>query len=357
MQESQNTIATLQFGPQLIDPNGSTFIIAETGTTCLGDLNKAIQLIDVCARAGVDAVKFQLIDPTQVSDSTDTYPVKIDGVVTQVNMKEMFSKLQYSKNEWQKISDYCQEKGMIFFATVDFSEGVDLLEGLSVPCHKLGAWDATYKPLIQKIGSTGKPMMIDLGPPSEKEIENLKKWYLEAGGSAIIFLHDFHTENDVEMNMRAITYLNKTQPWPVGYSSPAHDHDLDFLAMGLGASVIEKRLTLDRTEVAFHAHECLEPDEFITWVERIRHLDRALGKECIAPTTNDLAGSHKFYRSICALTDIKKGEVFSPENLGGKRPGTGVPTERLEMAWGMIARRDIAIDELLTLEDVSQISC
>jgi len=340
-------------GKHVINPDNPAYLIAEVGTTCLGDEVMALELVDAGADAGMDAIKFQLIDPNQVSDTSVSYTVRWEGMERQVNMHEMFNQLQFTREQWGRIAYRCKERNVDFFATVDYVDGVDLLEEIGVPAHKIGAWDTTFKPLITRIGQTGKPMFVDLGPTTKNEIDNLNHWYLDAGGSAIIFLHDFHTSDDKEINMAAIRHLAATQPWPVGYSSPAHDHDLDSLAIGLGASVLEKRLILSRDIKAFHAHESLEPGELKCWVDRIRHINRAMGNEEIKPSCADIEYAQQYYRSVCTTRSIKAGEVFTPDNLHGKRPGTGIPTNRLEEIWGKPAARDLEANILIRHEDIA----
>jgi sialic acid synthase SpsE len=240
-----------------------------------------------------------------------------------------------------------------FFATVDYLEGVEMLDRLGVDFHKIGAWDATYKQLIEKIGRSGKVLFADLGPTTEAQARDIVDWYMAAGGSAVLFMHDFHTNEDTQMNLRAVQKLDEMFPWPSGFSSPAHDDDLDVAALALGAAYLEKRLILSRSDFAFHAHESLEPAELRGWVEKIRHVERALGAATIVPSDNDRAGSLKYYRSVCTLKDIQPGEIFSPENLGAKRPGTGLPSSRLEFIWGKPAKTFIAADSLLSEKDLA----
>lgn len=339
-------------GKHVIGQDNQIYLIAEVGTTCLGDINQAFALIEAGADSGMDAIKFQLIDPDQESDKSATYMVRTPAYTKNINRSEMFRKLQFSREEWKSIIDKCHSHNVDFFVTVDYVKGVDMLEEYAVPAHKIGAWDTTYKPLIQRIGQTGKPMFIDLGPTTEEELHTLVRWYIDAGGSAIIFLHDFHTNNDMEMNMDAIRYLQDISEWPVGYTSPARDHDLDFLALGMGAKALEKRLIMDRNVDAFHAHESLEPDELKAWVKRIRHAEHAIGRRGILPSTTDRTGRDKYYRSICTLRAIKKGDVFTPDNLHGKRPGTGLPTDYLDKVWGKRAARDLAADILINEADI-----
>ncbi|NWG87657.1 MAG: N-acetylneuraminate synthase family protein [Hydrogenophilaceae bacterium] len=342
---------TVRIGDRTIGPGQPCFIVIEVGTTCLGDLDNALRLIEAGAAAGVDAMKFQVIDPNQLSDTKVQYRFSSGGHEHSANMKAMFSRLQFSLDEWRTIRAACHAQGMLFFATVDYLEGVDLLESLEVPAHKMGAWDITYRPLVEKIAATGKPLFVDLGPGTEAEADELVQWFREAGGKTVLFMHDFHTTDEAQMNMRALVHLHKKYPWPAGFSSPGRDDDLDLLALGMGAHYLEKRLILSRFLKAFHADESLEPEELKAWVARIRRAERALGQEAIRPSDVDRKMSADYYRSICTMRPIAKGELFTPENIDGKRPGAGLPTARLPEFFGRHASRDLAADTLIKPED------
>lgn len=328
-------------------------MIAEVGTTCLGDIDKALGLVRAGAQAGVDAVKFQVIDPTQLSDTSVSYGYVVEGERVETNMHEMFEQLVFTEAQWRQIADACEAQGVHFFATVDYLEGVDMLERIGVPAHKMGAWDCTYRPLIEHIAATGKPLFVDLGPTTQDELDDIVRWFAEAGGESLLFLHDFHTDVDSEMNLAAVRYLSESYPWPAGYSAPGLDHDLDFAALAMGAHFIEKRLVLSRSEPAFHVHESLEPSELKEWVDRLRHVERAIGHEEIRPPQRDLDHSKEYYRSVCALKPIKAGEVLTRDNIGGKRPGTGLPTARLPEIWGRTAAQNLNADTLLSEEDLT----
>lgn len=339
---------TLQIGSRAIGPGAPCYLITEVGTTCLGRLDYALRLVDAAADAGMDAVKFQMIDPDQLSDDSVTYKVRAGGKEHVLNMKQMFSRLGFGFDEWAAIRDACRARGVDFFATVDFEAGVDWLDRLDAPLHKMGAWDITCRPLVEKIAASAKPLIVDLGPATEAEMAELQQW---AGATPVMFLHDFHTGDDREMNLRAVSYLLQTQPWPSGFSSPARDDDLDFLALALGARLLEKRLILSREEIAFHADESLEPLELKQWVARIRHAERALGVAAIRPSQVDRAHSLEYYRSICTLKDIAAGELFDAANLGAKRPGTGLHTRDLGLFRGRRASRDLPVNTLIRAED------
>jgi N,N'-diacetyllegionaminate synthase len=341
----------VQIGDKSIGSGYPCYIIVEVGTTHLGDMDKALRLIEAGADAGADAVKFQLIDPDQDSNKEARYQYSVGGQSYSSNMREMFQSLEFNKVQWSQLKEACESRNVAFFATVDFIQGVDVLEELDVPVHKIGGWDITYRPLVEKVAKTGKPVFVDLGGNAD-EVNDFIDWHLSAGGGTVLFMHDFHTEDERQMNMRAISYLKKKYPWPVGFSSPGRDDDLDLLALGFGANVIEKRLILSRNQSAYHAHQSLEPDEFRLWVERIRRVEKTMGEEQIVQTDADRRMSIDYYRSICVSEPVKKGEKFSLNNLCGKRPGSGIPTSRLNEFLGFRASRDLPKDTLVTLDDL-----
>ncbi|HTY98206.1 MAG TPA: N-acetylneuraminate synthase family protein [Rhodocyclaceae bacterium] len=340
-------------GRRTIGPGQPCYLITEVGTTCLGDVDHALRLVQAAADAGMDAVKFQMIDPEQLSDSSVTYRFSAGGQEHVANMKEMFTRLGFTDDAWRTIRDACEQRGVDFFATVDYLDGVDRLDRLGVPAHKMGAWDVTYRQLVERIGATGKTLFVDLGPANLGHMDDLIAWFRGAGGQDVIFLHDFHTSDDRQMNLRAMAYLLEAYPWPSGYSAPARDHDLDFAALALGAQVIEKRLILDRRELAFHADESLEPNELRDWVTRLRHVERALGRKEIRPSDADADMARKYFRSLCTLRPVAAGERLTTANLGAKRPGTGIPTDRQGEFVGRVASRDLPVNHLLAEGDVA----
>lgn len=342
---------TIKIEKRLIGEGQRCYLIAEVGTTCMGNVERAKRLVDAAAAAGMDAVKFQVIDPYQDVQGDAEYRVVWDGIERTVNMREMFEKLVMRADEWAQVMAHCKEKGLTFLATCDYIDGVHMLEDIGIAAHKIGAWDTTYKALIEAIGKTGKPMFVDLGPTTQGELNDLIAWYETAGGSIVVPLHDYHTNVAAQMNMHAITHLRATMSGPVGYSSPNTDCELDFVALALGAHVIEKRLIMSRSDQVLHAHESLEPAELMAWSGRIRDVEAALGRSAIVPSENDLAGAGKYYRSAVAARDIAKGEVLVFEALDFKRPGTAIAPKDATLIIGKTATRDIEANTLLSLAD------
>lgn len=328
------------------------FLVAEAGTTCNGDLTTAKELVAAAAEGGFAAIKFQTIWPEQLSDKSKVYRYETLHGPVEENMFDMFKGLVFSFDQWHELAACARSKNLIFFSTVDYLDGVDMMEACRVPLHKMGSWDITYEPLVIKIAKTGKPVMLDLGPAYLQDIVNFIGLYNAHGNGQVILLHDFHTDNPSEMNMRSIRYLKQTIRLPVGFSSPGRNADLDLMALALGANVIEKRISLSRSSAGHHHILCLEPHEYKPWADRLRWAESALGKAKIIPSPADLSDAKEYYRSICTTRLISKGERFSMNNLDGKRPGTGIPTRFLSIILGRHAVRDLETDTLLTWNDI-----
>jgi sialic acid synthase SpsE len=345
---------SIRVGDRAIGSGYPVFLIAEGGTTAIGDLERAKRLTDMAKEAGFDAVKFQTIGAdSNISDQNTLYRYKdVHGNMIEENMYEMFKNLAFMTDEWMEIADHARKQGIFFFSTVDYLEGVEVLEKCHVPLHKMGSWDVTYEPLIVRIAQTGKPLMVDLGPATLSDIVRLVDLHQKHGTGEVILLHDFHTEEFGEMNMSTIPFLQKALGMPVGFSAPGRNADLDVVALALGAHVIEKRITLSRADPGHHHAISLESGELKEWVNRIRSMEKCLGSFEVKPSTGDLTDADKYFRSICTLRDVKKGEAYSAGNLDAKRPGTGIPSRFLEWFYHRRAPRDLARNTLLTWEDL-----
>jgi sialic acid synthase SpsE len=335
-----------------IGDGNACFLVAEAGTTCNGEISIAKELIDASAATGFDAVKFQTIWPEQISDKSITYRYKTLNGWDEENMFEMFKQLTFRPEEWKELAEYALSKKIIFFSTVDYLKGVEILEDCNVPIYKLGSWDITYESLIIKIAEKEKPVMLDLGPAYLSDLVRFMELCQRHGTAETILIHDFHTRVPGEMNMRNIGYLKQTFGTPVGFSSPDRSIDLDIIAVAEGANVLEKRITISR-ELAGHHHVlCLEPNEIPSWNQRIRFAEEALGSLKIRPSEADLLDAKKYFRSICTTRSIRKGETFSVDNLDGKRPGVGIPTKFLDVYLGRKAKKDFKKDTLLNWDDI-----
>jgi N-acetylneuraminate synthase/N,N'-diacetyllegionaminate synthase len=336
-----------------VGPDQPVFIVVETGTTCNGDLETALRLVDAARDAHADAVKFQLIGPEYfMSDTTVTYEYEWAGGRRSENMFDMFKSLQFGPEQWERIRDRCVANGLAFYATVDYVPGIELAERLAVAAYKLSSWDLGNVPLIRAMARTGKPIQIDLGPARLAEIEKAIDLIVAEGNEQIVLVHCSHSKTDDGINVRSVPYLGSVFGRPTGYSCDSRDHVPDLAAVALGARLLEKRVTLDRNYEGHHHLKALEPDEFADWVQMVRRAEAVLGEFAVRPSEEDLRQKEQFFVSLTADVDIAAGETITAGKLACKRPGTGIAPEHVELLVGRTARRPIRRNELLTWDVV-----
>lgn len=342
----------IDIGHKRIGDGHPIFCIAEAGTTANGDLNTAKELIHVAADSGFDAVKFQTIDPEQLSDRTVVYRYKTLTGEAQENMYEMFKSLVFSPEQWHELAETARKAGILFFSTIDYPAGVDILLECGVPAFKIGSWDVTFDQLLARVAATGKPIVFDLGPSTLEDVAHLIDICNAHGNTQLLPLHDFHTDLPSQMNMRTISFLKRVLRSPVGFSSPGRKDDLDLMAVALGANALEKRISLRRESSGHHHVLCLEPHECRPWLERVRTAEQALGREGLFPSDADLRDARQYFRSLATCAPVAQGEMFTWSNLDAKRPGTGIPMRHAELFLGRKAKRDIPANTLLTWSDL-----
>lgn len=339
----------IKIGKKTIGDKKKIFLIGDIGLTHKGDIEIIFKMIDFFSLNKVDAIKMQLIGPEFLfgdKNVTHTYKTLKDGLITQ-NMIEMTSELNLKDEEWYKIAKYIRKKKMEFICTSHYLGAVDILEKCNVNIHKICTWSTNHKRMIQKMGSTGKPLMIDLGASDVNDVDNIYKWHKNSGGKGFLVLHDFHTENFNEMNFKSIPFIKKRYNCPVGYTPQGRDSKLDFLSVGMGINMIEKRLTLDRSTPKNGHWKALEPNEFINWIRDIKNLEKALGSETIKPTKTDIKQSKKYFKSIYSSREIKKGQKLNDSNLKAARPGTGIPVNSIDDILGKKAKKNIKKNKII----------
>lgn len=345
----------VNFEGKSVGDDAPVFLMADLGLTNGGDLSRAKALIDIACDGGADAVKFQMIGPDfLLGDRTVeyTYPILSGELVTE-NMYSMFQGLEYSLDEWSEIKSYAEERGLSFICTAHFFEAVDRLETLGVSIHKICTWSATHKRLVEAIGRTGKPLMLDTGVFDIRLFEQLLSWYKGAGGDQLLVLHDFHTNLQEEMNFRSIPFLKEMYGFPVGYTPQGRDYDKDFMAIGLGANILEKRLTIDRG-IPNNGHiKALNPTEFKDWVRRVRDLELSLGQYGIFPTKQDEIDAQKYFKSLYAKTTLPVGTILKDEHLCAKRPGTGLSAKYIDEIIGAVVVSEISAGEMIHSSDLN----
>lgn len=349
--ERTDMVKSIEIGGRLLGPGHPVFIAVETGTTCNGDLGTALQLIDAAKEAGADAIKFMIIDPDAfMSDRSVMYEYEWAGGRHVENMYEMLKGLQFTREEWRQIRRQCDDVGIVFYATVDYIDGVDLSEELGCAAYKLSSWDARNFPLAERMAATGKPIQIDAGPITVAELDKLIGVINNAGCADIALVHCSHATHPTGLNVRSVPFLQHVFGLPSGYSADSRDFVPDLAAIALGAHLVEKRMTLDKDAKGHHHIKALEPDEFKEWVTMVRRAEEVLGTYAVIPSEEDLTQKELYFVSIVADQPISAGTIIERQMLACKRPGTGISPELLYVVVGRQARRDIQPNELITLD-------
>lgn len=335
---------------RIISQDQPVFISAEIGVTCNYEMKLTKELIDVVHEAGADAVKLIFWFPEEImSDKKTTYTYQtIKGSVTE-NMYEMLDKLRFSLDEWKQLKKYAEKRKVILFSTVNSPGGIKYAEEIGLEAYKLSSWDWNYFPLWEKIAALGKPLIVDTGPVNADEVHKVLKLVKDSGNDQVILVHCTHSDKPSSINMKSIAYMRRTFNTLVGYSSKGRESETDFLAVGLGAVYLEKRLTMSRKLPGHHHILSLEPEEFKNYVKSIREAQTSLGVEDLVPSKEDLTERKKFFRHLVVNQNISRGAILTKEMLEGKRPERGVSPEQIDYFVGRKTKRDLKYNEALTL--------
>lgn len=345
----------VKIGDRLIGEGEPTFIIAEAGVNHNGDIKLAKKLIDAASDAGADAVKFQ----TWVTEEIITREVpkpkyQLRTTKREESQYDMLKKLELSWDDHLVLKDYANECGILFSSTPGEEKSTDLLESLGVKFFKIGSDDLTNHPLLEYVARKGRPMIVSTGMGNLGEIEEAMNTISSTDNGDVILLHCTFEYPPAfkDLNLRTINTMQRAFQIPVGYSDHTTDFVASLAAVSLGASVIEKHITLDKTLPGPDHAASLEPDEFNKLVKSIRNCEEALGSYIKKPSTPELENMKIARKSIVANVEIPEGSVIEKHMVGIKRPGIGLPPRNLSMVVGRRARTRIKKDELVTWENI-----
>lgn len=325
-----------------------TIIIAEAGVNHNGDMELAKKLVDKAKEAGADYVKFQT-----ATNCTSKYAPKAEYQKRETgadeSQLEMAKKLRFTLDQHYELYEYCKSIDMNYLSTAFDIESVHFLSSLHLPFWKIPSGEITNLPYLIEIAKMHEPVVMSTGMAELYEIKNaidiLKKY-----GAGEITLLQCHTDYPTEMkdvNLKAMQTLKDEFNLNVGLSDHSIGTEVSIAAVALGASVIEKHFTLDKNMVGPDHKASIEPNELKEMVKAIRNIEIALGndeKRCSETEKKNIIVARK---SIVAKRDIKKGEVFSEENITTRRPGNGISPMKWFEVLGTKAIRDFGEDELI----------
>jgi N,N'-diacetyllegionaminate synthase len=329
-------------------------VIAEAGVNHNGSLVTAKQLVDVASEAGADMVKFQTFSADRLvtmSANKAEYQNKTTGASE--SQYAMIKKLEISLEMHEDIIAYCKQCNIEFFSTGFDIQSIDLLDDLGLEQVKIPSGEITNLPYLRHVGKYGKPVILSTGMANMGEIETALD-VLETSGTQrknITILH-CNTEYPTPMedvNLKAMLTIRDAFGVAVGYSDHTLGIEVSIAAVAMGATVIEKHFTLDRTLPGPDHKASLEPGELKEMVQAIRNIEKAIGDGIKRPSTSEMKNIPIVRKSIVAANPIKAGESFTNKNLTVKRPGIGISPIRWDEFLERTAIRDFAQDELIEL--------
>jgi N,N'-diacetyllegionaminate synthase len=330
------------------------FIIAEAGVNHSGSLRLAKKLVDAAADAGADAVKFQTFKANNlVSKTAEKADYQKKTTATDETQHAMLARLELNDAAHLAIIEHCKARQILFLSTPFDIESADMLEGLGMPIYKIPSGEITNLPYLRHISRFGKEIILSTGMSDLREVEDALK-ALEFAGTARSKITILHATTEYpcpinDVNLKAMLTIQETFRVKVGYSDHTSGTEVPIAAVALGACVIEKHFTLDRTMDGPDHKASLEPDELKAMVRAIRNIEQALGDGIKRPSASELNNISAARKSLVALRDIKKGDIFCIENLGAKRPGHGISPMRWDEVLGQEARRNFSADECIEL--------
>jgi N,N'-diacetyllegionaminate synthase len=331
----------------------SVFIIAEAGVNHNGSIDLAKKLIDVAINSGADAVKFQTFTAKNLLRK-DAQKAEYQKQTTDDSESQfaMIKKLELDMGAHKELMAYCQEKGIIFLSTPFDHESINLLNDLGLKTFKIPSGDINNLPYLRHIGSLGKHVIISTGMADLREIGNALSILINAGTSKnnIIVLHanTMYPTPMEDVNLNAMSTIKSEFGVSVGYSDHTLGIEVSVAAVAMGASVIEKHFTLDKSMEGPDHSASLAPQELMAMVNAIRNIEKALGSSEKKPSPSESANINIVRKSIVARRDIVKGEVLTGDNITVKRPGTGISPMKWNEIISTIANKDYQMDDLIS---------
>ena len=336
--------------------NKRVYIIAEAGVNHNGRLDLALQLCDAAKAVGADAVKFQTWKTenivTQAAQMAQYQRENLND--TDNSQYKMLKKLELSYDDFRKVAKHCREIGIDFMSTPDEEESLNfLLSSFDMKYLKIGSGELTNVPFLRKAAAMAKqPIIISTGMGTMEEIERAYKELTEHGAKEVILLHcttNYPCPTE-EVNLRAMLTLKERFHCTIGYSDHTQGVEIPVAAVAMGAQVIEKHFTFDKTMEGPDHIASADIAEFKQMVDGIRRIELALGDGEKHPQQSELANRKIVRKSIVAAKPIEKGELLTEENLTTKRVGDGIPASDWDKVIGARALRAYEIDEPIEIE-------
>jgi len=337
----------VKFDNTYIGDEEEVFIIAEIGVNHNGDINLAKKMIKEAAKTGVNAVKFQTFIAEDILTENARKAKYQEKNTTEHSQLEMIKTLELSEDDFIELSEYADSNNVLFLSSPFDLKSVDLLDKLNVPGFKIGSGELNNFELLEHIESKGKPIIISTGMATLEEIQETYDFITNKDKLIILHCITGYPSKIEDANLKFITTLKSNFNVPIGFSDHSCGIELAIASIGLGACVIEKHFTTDKTLEGPDHEASLEPDEFKVMVDAIRNVEIAMGDGKRTLCESELEIKKVARKSIVAKVDISKGSILDSNMLSIKRPGTGIEPKYLKSLFGKKVKVDMKRDDLI----------
>lgn len=339
----------MHIGNKIIGEGHPCFIIAEAGVNHNGRLDLAKQLIDAAAQAGVDAIKFQTFKTEEVIvEGIEKAPYQKVTTGAQESQTEMLKKLEINKDFHLELVQHCKKKGILFLSTCHAEYSLNLLMELDVPVLKIASMDIANLLFLEVVAQTGKPVIISTGMSLLEEVQRAYQCLKDNGCREIGILKctsNYPTALH-EVNLRGMQTLQEKFDAVIGFSDHTQGLGASPYAVALGAKIVEKHFTLDKTLPGPDHKASLSPEELKRWVQEIRRVEEMLGSKEIQPTESEKETSKAMRRSLVSKIHLKRGERITRHNIAAKRTGgKGISALEFYKVLGLELICDMAKDQ------------
>lgn len=328
------------------------YVIAEIGANHNGDMDLARTMIDSAVAAGADAVKFQSWTPKSLiaKEEYDRNQKYNDSAKKHFgSLKEMVEKYYLREDQHFELKKYCDKLGVDFCSTPFSNDEVDLLMKLDVPFLKVASMDVNNPWLLRKVGATGKPVVMSTGMATLAEIEQSVNILVKAGCKELSLLHciSIYPPLYEDIHLNNILMLQQTFDVPVGFSDHTIGVSIPLASVALGACIIEKHFTTDKSLPGWDHEISADPAELKTICTESKNIQRSLGSFVRTVSAAEEQKKLKFRRSVVTTRELKAGHVLTAEDLTSKRPGTGISPDLADHLLGRKLNTNLAADELV----------
>jgi len=346
----------LNLNGRLVGPGEEPYIIAEIGANHNGDMDLARKMIDAAKSCGAHAAKFQSWSKNSLVSKAEyaRNPEYKDKKKHFGSLEAMVEAYQLSKTQHKELSAYCEQVGIDFLSSGFSPEEMDLLDELGVPAFKLASMDINHLPLLEYVASKGKAVILSTGMASLGEIERALHVLRQNGCGPVALLHciSIYPPDYNDIHLKNIPMLQQAFDVPVGFSDHTLGTSIPLAAIALGACIIEKHFTTDKTMKGWDHWISAEPDELRVIVQEGRNVFAALGSSVRTVSDAEMEKRKKFRRRIVVKRALKQGEVIQPADLDYKRPGNGIHPDENIYVIGRRLNHDLAADDELEWDDL-----